>query len=113
MGDPELVPDDAEYEDDDENGQDEWDGPAAGASPAADQLRGLVEYLARNLVDDPDTVEVDAQQRGGSVFLTLRVPEEELGKVIGRQGRIARALRTALMVSGSRHNVRANLDIEG
>lgn len=85
--------------------------PAA-AGDAAERLSGLVAYLARNLVDDPDGVEVDAQQRGGSVFVTLRVPEAELGKVIGRQGRIARAMRTALMISGSRNNVRASLDIE-
>ena len=81
-------------------------------SDAAERLRGLIVYLATNLVDDPDTVEVEARQRGGSVFVSLRVPEEELGKVIGRGGRIARAMRTALMISGSRSNVRASLDIE-
>ncbi len=79
---------------------------------AAERLRGLIVYLATNLVDDPNTVEVEARQRGGSVFVSLRVPEEELGKVIGRGGRIARAMRTALMISGSRSNVRASLDIE-
>lgn len=78
----------------------------------AERLRSLVAYLASNLVDDPDAVEVEARQRGGSVFVSLRVPEEELGKVIGRGGRIARAMRTALMISGSRSNVRASLDIE-
>jgi hypothetical protein len=81
-------------------------------SDAAERLRGLIVYLATNLVDDPSTVEVEARQRGGSVFVSLRVPEEELGKVIGRGGRIARAMRTALMISGSRSNVRASLDIE-
>lgn len=81
-------------------------------SDAAERLRGLIVYLATNLVDDPDSVEVEARQRGGSVFVSLRVPEEELGKVIGRGGRIARAMRTALMISGSRSNVRASLDIE-
>jgi hypothetical protein len=78
----------------------------------AEQLRGLVAYLATNLVDDAESVEVEARQRGGSVFISLRVPEEELGKVIGRGGRIARAMRTALMIAGSRNNVRASLDIE-
>lgn len=81
-------------------------------SDAAERLRGLIVYLATNLVDDPAAVEVEARQRGGSVFVSLRVPEEELGKVIGRGGRIARAMRTALMISGSRSNVRASLDIE-
>ena len=84
----------------------------APANDAAERLRGLVAYLATNLVDDPASVEVEARQRGGSVFISLRVPEEELGKVIGRGGRIARAMRTALMIAGSRNNVRASLDIE-
>lgn len=112
MGDPELMRDDVGYEESYED-EEEWDAPAAGNGEAAEQLRSLVVYLAQSLVDDPATVEVDAQQRGGSVFLTLRVPEDELGKVIGRQGRIARALRTALMIAGSRQHVRASLDIEG
>ena len=86
--------------------------PYAPVTDAADRLRGLVAYLATNLVDDPASVEVEARQRGGSVFISLRVPEEELGKVIGRGGRIARAMRTALMIAGSRSNVRASLDIE-
>jgi predicted RNA-binding protein YlqC (UPF0109 family) len=84
----------------------------APATDAAERLRGLVTYLATNLVDNPQSVEVDARQRGGSVFISLRVPEEELGRVIGRGGRIARAMRTALMIAGSRNNVRASLDIE-
>jgi len=81
-------------------------------SDVAERLRGLVVYLATNLVDDPNSVEVEARQRGNSVFVSLRVPEEELGKVIGRGGRIARAMRTALLICGSRSNVRASLDIE-
>ena len=85
---------------------------AAPTSDTAERLRGLVAYLAANLVDNPDSVEVESRQRGNSVFISLRVPEEELGKVIGRGGRIARAMRTALMITGSRSNVRASLDIE-
>ena len=61
-------------------------------SDAAERLRGLIVYLATNLVDDPNTVEVEARQRGGSVFVSLRVPEEELGKVIGRGGRVGTRL---------------------
>jgi predicted RNA-binding protein YlqC (UPF0109 family) len=102
--------DDYEDEGDAEYGE---DNPLyAPTNDAAERLRGLVAYLATNLVDDPASVEVEARQRGGSVFISLRVPEEELGKVIGRGGRIARAMRTALMIAGSRNNVRASLDIE-
>ncbi len=78
-----------------------------------EDLRQLVVYLATNLVDEPDAVEVTAEHRGSAVHLHLRVPQEELGKVIGRQGRIARALRTTLMIAGSRYNLRASLDIDG
>ena len=106
---PENGYDDA-YDDDGEYGEE--DIVYAPATEAAERLRGLVTYLATNLVDDPESVEVEARQRGGSVFVSLRVPEEELGKVIGRGGRIARAMRTALMIAGSRNNVRASLDIE-
>jgi uncharacterized protein len=79
----------------------------------AENLRELVLYMATNLVDEPDGVTVTAEQRGTAVHLDLRVPEPELGKVIGRQGRIARAMRTVVMVAGSRYNVRASLDIDG
>jgi predicted RNA-binding protein YlqC (UPF0109 family) len=106
----EAVPENGYDPYDDEGDEDPYD--AAPETDAAERLRGLVIYLATNLVDDPDTVEVEARQRGGSVFVSLRVPEEELGKVIGRGGRIARAMRTALMISGSRTNIRASLDIE-
>jgi predicted RNA-binding protein YlqC (UPF0109 family) len=122
-GDPNLEPlidptsavgydDDYEEENEGEAEDAEPDALYAPATDAAERLRGLVTYLATNLVDDPERVEVEARQRGGSVFISLRVPEEELGKVIGRGGRIARAMRTALMIAGSRNNVRASLDIE-
>lgn len=96
----------------------EQDEPAgapamATAGDPVDRLTSLITYLATNLVDEPDSVSVTAERRGQSVHLSLRVPETELGKVIGRQGRIARAMRTALMIAGSRQNVRATLDIEG
>jgi uncharacterized protein len=108
---------DGAYEDDvDAAEYDEHDVSENGAvrAGAADEdLRRLVYFLATNLVDDPESVVVEAEQRGQLVNLTLRVPEHELGKVIGRQGRIARAIRTILTIAGSRHNLRASLDIEG
>ena len=54
----------------------------------------LLAELARKLVDDPDAVRVDEVEREGAVVLRLHVAKDDVGKVIGRQGRIARALRT-------------------
>lgn len=83
------------------------------ATPPSDGLRDLVTYMAVNLVDEADEIVVTAEQRGSAVHLSLRVPQHELGKVIGRQGRIARAMRTVVMIAGARQNLRASLDIDG
>lgn len=85
---------------------------SAERSDASESMGGLVSYIVTNLVDEPDAVEIDVQQRGSLVQIRLRLPEEELGKVIGRGGRIAKAMRTALMIAGSRHHMRVSLDIE-
>ena len=53
------------------------------------------------------------EMRGGTVYVSLRVPEEEMGRVIGREGRTAKAIRTLVSIAGSRHNVHARLDIDG
>lgn len=78
-----------------------------------EELQRLVEYVARNLVSEPDSVNVDAHQHGQIVVVTLNVPSEEMGKVIGREGRIARSMRTLLTIAASRRGLRASLDING
>lgn len=78
-----------------------------------EQLRGLVEWIIVQLVDDASQAEVTADQRGASVRVQVRLPEEDLGKVIGRGGRIAKSIRSILMIVGSREHVRVSLDIEG
>lgn len=77
------------------------------------QLRGIVEWIVFQLVDDAGQAEVTADARGSSVRVQVRLPEEDLGKVIGRGGRIAKAIRSILMIVGSREHVRVSLDIEG
>jgi len=80
---------------------------------AADEaLRDLVEFLARSLVDEPAAVQVHAAAvAGGAVRIELRVAPPDMGKVIGRQGRIARALRAVVRAAAVRHGVRVALDI--
>ena len=71
----------------------------------------IVEYLARRLVDEPDEVSVEEIERDGAVVLQLHVAKDDVGKVIGRQGRIARALRTIVRASAARREQRVMLEI--
>ena len=86
--------------------------PSLQGDGAVESLRELVVFLVENLTDASEQAEVVADQRGSLVQIQVRVPESELGKVIGRGGRIAKAIRTALMIAGSRHHLRVSLDIE-
>jgi uncharacterized protein len=71
----------------------------------------IVEYLARRLVDEPDAVRVDEVEREGALVLQLHVAKDDVGKVIGRQGRLARALRTVVRAAASRRDQRVLLEI--
>jgi uncharacterized protein len=74
-------------------------------------LRELVEYLARGLVDQPDKVAVEEVDEPDALVFELKVAEEDLGKVIGKQGRTAKALRTILSAASSKMRRRVLLDI--
>jgi len=74
-------------------------------------MKELIEYVARSLVDSPDQVTVEEEMGGDRVVLRLRVAEEDMGKVIGKQGRIAQAMRTLLKVSAVKRGTRAALEI--
>jgi uncharacterized protein len=74
-------------------------------------LADLLAYLARQLVDDPDAVRVEEEQRDDTVVLHLHVAKEDVGKVIGRRGRIARALRAIVRAGGARQRRRLILEI--
>ena len=74
-------------------------------------LRSVIEVVARALVDQPDAVSVTETQRRGMSVLELRTAPGDMGKIIGRQGRTAAALRTLLAVTAEKHGTRAQLDI--
>jgi predicted RNA-binding protein YlqC (UPF0109 family) len=71
----------------------------------------LLADLARRLVDDPDAVRVDQVEEDGVLLLRLYVAEADRGKVIGRQGRLARALRTVVRAGAAREHRRVQLEI--
>ena len=66
----------------------------------------LVEYIAKSLVDNPEKVSVSEVEGSKSVIIELRVAEDDMGKVIGKQGRIAKAIRTVVKASAIKRNKR-------
>ena len=77
-----------------------------GATP-----RAVLDYVARAIVDDPDGVSIDVEERRGSVTLRLHVAPGDMGKVIGRRGRIAQAIRAVVRAAGASDEVAVNVDI--
>ena len=75
-------------------------------------MKELVEIIARALVDNPDEVVVTETVNGQEVMLELKVAESDMGKVIGKQGRIAKAIRSVVKAAAAKENIKVVLDIE-
>lgn len=82
------------------------------AADARSREATLLEYVARELVSEPDKVVVSEEQDGDFRKLHLQVGEADVGKVIGRNGRIAKALRALLKVIATRDGTKVNLEID-
>jgi uncharacterized protein len=76
-------------------------------------VKAFLEYVARSLVDDPDAVVVEVNEADDEVTLTLKVGEGDMGRIIGRDGRIANAIRSLLRVMGARDGRHVELEIVG
>ncbi len=74
-------------------------------------MKDLVDYLAKSLVDNPDAVEVKETQGEAASVLELRVAKEDLGRIIGKQGRTAKSIRTILNAAATRVNRKVVLEI--
>lgn len=74
-------------------------------------MKALVAHIAEALVDSPEHVQVTENESGDMISIELKVAQEDLGKVIGKQGRTARAMRSLLSASAARDNKKARLDI--
>lgn len=113
--------DEGPYEDDDELDTPGRHGAAAGVTgPPAEDLgnraaagrpRAVLEHIARSLVDDPDAVEVGVSEGRGGLVLSLHVAPSDMGRVIGKRGRIAQALRAVVRAAGARDGTDASVDI--
>ncbi len=104
---------DDDFEDDDEgNDVDEVDEVGGdGNRIVGARARDSVELIARNLVDAPDGVFVDANERGESVTLLVHASPGDLGRLIGKRGRVIQALRQLVRAAGTADGVKANVDI--
>jgi len=87
---------------------DEDDTGAGDGSPRA---LAVTEYVTRNLADDPDAIEVDVEERGGEVALMVHANPSDMGRLIGKRGRVIQALRQLVRAAGTADGVKANVDI--
>jgi hypothetical protein len=74
-------------------------------------MKALIEFIAKSLVDDPTQVYVTERDQRKDINIQLSVAEEDMGRVIGRHGRVANAMRVLLRIAASRKGIRATLDI--
>lgn len=74
-------------------------------------MKELLEFIAKSMVSDPDAVSVEENVQENGVVLTLHVGENDMGKVIGKQGRIAKAIRTVVKAAASHENKKVTVDI--
>lgn len=74
-------------------------------------MQALIEFIAKSLVENPDQVEVREIQNGNRVRLELNVAKEDMGRVIGKNGRVANSIRTLLRVAAERDGKQATLDV--
>ena len=97
--------DDIEDEDEDGAGNELSDQEDGGTALA------VLTYLARSLSNDPDSVVIETEERRGGLRLNLHVAPDDMGRVIGRRGRTAQAIRTLVNVAGAKDGVQASVDI--
>ena len=77
-----------------------------------EEIAGLVESVIRPLIDNPDDLVIDAREtEDGSIFVEVRVNEEDAGKVIGRQGRVIKAIRTLARAAASSTNTQVDVEL--
>jgi predicted RNA-binding protein YlqC (UPF0109 family) len=74
-------------------------------------MRELVEYLTQSLVSDPDAVSVEEVESGRVVVYEVTVAEDDVGKIIGRQGKVIRAIRTVVKAAATRAGTRVDVDV--
>jgi predicted RNA-binding protein YlqC (UPF0109 family) len=94
-----------------DDGDDDDTDYNANTVPAA-TAQSVLEMLVTSLVDDPESVQIDADERRGTVKLEVRVGPDDMGRVIGRRGRVANAIRTVVRAAATKDGVEVDVDFE-
>jgi len=111
---------DQDYDDDDVNLIDDAEAPAAdaaddhddGAGELAPTATSVLDLLVTSLVDEPDAVRVDSFEQRGKVRLEVRVGPDDMGRVIGKRGRVANSIRTVVRAAAVRDDVEVDIEFE-
>lgn len=109
MSDTDLRVEDEEYEDDGYDDE-EFDEQGDINTIEVPTARNVLEYLVKSVVENPDEVEVEVVERQGSVALEVTVAEGDMGRVIGRRGRVANSIRTIVRAAASKDG--SSVDVE-
>jgi hypothetical protein len=102
-----LIEDGDDLEDEDEDDEEEADDANRVAAASA---KAVLDYLARAVVSDPDGVEIDVEEGSRGITLAVRVSDGDLGRVIGRRGRVANAIRTVVRAAAVNDGVEVDVD---
>ncbi len=95
----------------DEEPEEELEGVPAGNAISGGAARAVLEHVARSIVDEPDAVAVEVSERRGRVDLSLHVAPSDMGRIIGKRGRVAQALRTIVRAAAASEGTDASVDI--
>ena len=95
----------------DEEPEEELEGVPAGNALSGGAARAVLEHVARSIVDEPDAVAVEVSERRGRVDLSLHVAPSDMGRIIGKRGRVAQALRTIVRAAAASEGTDASVDI--
>ena len=74
-------------------------------------MEEMLRFLVKELVNDPDQISISKREEGNTTILELKVAQDDMGKVIGRQGKIAKSIRTLMKAYGAKNNQKINVDI--
>jgi hypothetical protein len=99
-------PEDVNTIDDDDHEDDDAGNRVSGGTPLA-----VVSYLVSSITSEPDAVVINTEERGDSVRFRIHVAPDDMGRVIGRRGRVAQAIRTVVAAAGARDGIQTSVDI--